>query len=749
LNTPAITRYGEKQGNLSAFAAEPGTLQSRDEFRGTGGSLYYLRYQDITVGSEKVWVEVRDKDSGMILERKQMVPAQDYDLNSIQGRLLLRSPLPSVTGSTTLIQTDSVPGNPLYLVVTYEYVPGVSAIDGYALGLNGFYWLTDFLRLGLTGYKQGQNEQEQRLGGVDVTLRYTPETYVKAEEAHSRGPGSGEHSSVTGGFEFNSAGTVGESADARRVEAQINLSDVAENMKGKAGFYWQDKDKGFSAPGELTPNEGVRQTGGRFSLPLGALFSVDLKGDERESDSQSARSIEGAIRWQLAKEWALALGVRNDDRETAVANASPILSENGERTDLQGRIHYTPLLEDAGGKPQGPANWDLYGFLQGTVSRSGNRHDNDRIGIGGGWQATDRLRLTGEVSAGDGGAGGSIGGDFRVNDRSNVYLTYTMETDRPDSNYRGRYGTAVAGTKYRVNDQMGVYGETRATNGAGPESLVNAFGLELAPNDRWTYGIKTEFGTISDPLAGDLKRQAAGLSAAYKKDLLKYAGNLEYRHEDGTGGERQVWLVRNSLSYQVHPDWRLFAKGNFSFSDTRGTFSDGDFVEVVTGGAYRPVINDRWNALFKYTYFQDTPTLGQLTGSNQVADYSQRSHVLSADVIYDLLPYLSLGGKFGYRCSMLKANRDSGGDWFSSHAFLGVARADLHLVRKWDVVGEYRALAATEAEDMRSGALAAVYYHVLENIKIGVGYNFTDFSDELTNLSYHSHGWFFNVVAGF
>ena len=48
LNTSSITQYGEKRAALSAFASEPGTLQSRDEFRGTGGSLYYLRHMDIT-----------------------------------------------------------------------------------------------------------------------------------------------------------------------------------------------------------------------------------------------------------------------------------------------------------------------------------------------------------------------------------------------------------------------------------------------------------------------------------------------------------------------------------------------------------------------------------------------------------------------------------------------------------------------------------------------------------------------------
>jgi hypothetical protein len=62
-------------------------------------------------------------------------------------------------------------------------------------------------------------------------------------------------------------------------------------------------------------------------------------------------------------------------------------------------------------------------------------------------------------------------------------------------------------------------------------------------------------------------------------------------------------------------------------------------------------------------------------------------------------------------------------------------------------VAEYRVLKATEAQDTRSGFLTALYYHVDKHVKVGVGYNFTDFSDDLTDLSYRSRGVFFNIVG--
>ena len=57
------TSFGEKRWTIDGFGAQPGTIPGRDEFQGTGGSLYFLHEQDILTGSEQVTIELRDKDS--------------------------------------------------------------------------------------------------------------------------------------------------------------------------------------------------------------------------------------------------------------------------------------------------------------------------------------------------------------------------------------------------------------------------------------------------------------------------------------------------------------------------------------------------------------------------------------------------------------------------------------------------------------------------------------------------------------
>nr|WP_234827237.1 hypothetical protein [Sinorhizobium meliloti] len=54
-----------------------------------------------------------------------------------------------------------------------------------------------------------------------------------------------------------------------------------------------------------------------------------------------------------------------------------------------------------------------------------------------------------------------------------------------------------------------------------------------------------------------------------------------------------------------------------------------------------------------------------------------------------------------------------------------------------------------EADTTDYGALAAVYRHVGENFKVGVGYNFGRFSDDLRDLTLNDEGVFLNMVGKF
>jgi len=749
LVSDSATKYGEKRGSLEVFAADPGTLQSREEFRGTGGSLYYLHNMDITPGSERVWVEIRDKDTGLLLKTQQLIAVQDYEVNALQGRITLREALASTAGAGTLVQSGDLSGHPVYLITTYEYAPGVTSVSSMVLGGRASAWVNDHLQVGTSGYNQ--DGPRQNLKGVDATLRYKPGTYVKVEGAQSDGAGSGMQTSQDGGFGFYSPPLLGGKANAQRLEASVDFAEVKDGAKGKATFYWQDREAGFSGPGQISSGgEAITQQGVSATWQVSEATELKLKADEKEATSQTTKAAEVNVSHTLNPNWKAGVGVRADDINTRAtglgtsAGISPTLAQSGNRTDAVLRMDYTP---DADKK----AGWSAYGYGQGTLDKSGTRRGNDRFGLGGERRLNDRFKLGGEVSDGDGGFGARVSGDWQVDDRSSLYTNYTLTPDRTDDGFRGRAGLLTTGGKTRFTDTVSLNAEERYQHGDGPSGLIHAFGLDLSPNERWSTGLKLETGKLSDPLAGDMDRQAVGFSVGYRKDATRYAGALEYRHEDssttsGTSGTRETWLMKNTLGYQVDPDWRFLGRLNFSTSSSSGgAFKDGEYLELVTGYAWRPVKNDRWNTLFKYTYLYNLPSPGQLSNS-LAADFAQKSHVLAVDTIYDVRPWVSVGGKLGVRRGELKDSK-VGGDWYSSTAWLGILRADWHWVHEWDILTELRMLNVEAASDSQAGALVGVYKHLNKHVKLGGGYNFTDFSDDLTDVSYRSRGWFINLIG--
>ena len=60
---------------------------------------------------------------------------------------------------------------------------------------------------------------------------------------------------------------------------------------------------------------------------------------------------------------------------------------------------------------------------------------------------------------------------------------------------------------------------------------------------------------------------------------------------------------------------------------------------------------------------------------------------------------------------------------------------------------EARMLDMADLDESRSGALAVVSRYLGKHLKIGLGYNFTDFSDDLTDLSYDHSGAFLSVTG--
>jgi len=231
------TKFGERRYAIDFFTAEPGTVSSYEEFRGTGGSLYYLRQQDILTGSERVRIEIRDRASGLVSGVVNLTPGIDYNIDYLQGRILLSEPLSSTAKDDLLIRGTALPGDEAYLVVRYEYTPGFDQLDALSVGTQGHYWFGEHVKLGLTANNNSQGDTNSSIDGADITVRMSSESWFKLQDARTEGLITSTYSSTDGGFGFSGSNDAFfqsvQQAGSYRADVSVGLNDFFARSQGR------------------------------------------------------------------------------------------------------------------------------------------------------------------------------------------------------------------------------------------------------------------------------------------------------------------------------------------------------------------------------------------------------------------------------------------------------------------------------------------------------------------------------------
>jgi len=336
-------------------------------------------------------------------------------------------------------------------------------------------------------------------------------------------------------------------------------------------------------------------------------------------------------------------------------------------------------------------------------------------------------------------------------------MNYSLENERTDNGVQFRQGNLTSGIKRRLSDSSDVYLEERYQNG-GQTGLTRTTGINLVPRERWNFSGSTEIGKLRDQLTGALTdRKAAGIKLGYGSEKMQFSSGVEFRRDkaqtldltdnDVTNTKTSTWLLRNNFKLQLTPDWRMLGKVDHSLSNSSlGAFYAGGYTEAVVGYAYRPVRYERISALAKYTYFYNVPASDQVIMQNTLVEYIQKSHVMALDLNYDLTSNWAVGSKYAYRLGQASLDRVQL-NFFNNTASLGVLRLDRRFRKNWDAMAEVRMLTMPSIRQRNTGALTTIYRRIGNNLKAGVGYNFTNFSDDLTDLRYNHRGVFFNLVG--
>src|SRR5690606_15110241 len=172
---------------LRVFGSQAQTAPGHNEFIGTGGSLYYLRHTDVLPGSDIVYLEIRDRTTGRPENRVQLTRGSDYEIDELQGRIILTRPLTQITRENVPSLTGDGPrdGFEQRLVVDYEWVPSSFDSDEITAGFRGKKWFGDHIGIGATYVDENRAGEDYTLYGGDITLQAGRGTYLKAEYART------------------------------------------------------------------------------------------------------------------------------------------------------------------------------------------------------------------------------------------------------------------------------------------------------------------------------------------------------------------------------------------------------------------------------------------------------------------------------------------------------------------------------------------------------------------------------------
>jgi uncharacterized repeat protein (TIGR01451 family) len=754
------------------FGAWLQTARAHDELRGSGGSLYYLSHRNIVEGSEQIRIEIRDKISDRPMANTAQHATIDYEVDYLAGRIMLRDPLSSVAPSPTLVRSGAVDGDRSFLIADYEYIVDGDSDDG-TLGARAAQRLGP-VRLGGTVVNEFRAGGNYTLLGGDLQIDLKKYGVILAEYAHSYGALTSFSRSDDGGLTYaNALGTTPaqdtqRQGNAYKAEADLHFGPISFRP------YFRGIDQGYTDTAHAQ-DAGFMQWGADAAAKYWGI-TLRLHYDERRYQqalvydvggnpvpNASLRETRRDIGGEIGRAFGrvdVRLGARSERADDADATRA------GHRTAIAARVEVriVPPLS-------------LYAAGQYAVEKGGGdattsliARDNSLGAIGAIAQLPWQTKATAEASYGAQGAGGLVSLRSELGPGRVVYGTVTLSQDRDD-----RVSTAVAaGGRERISDAKGnaratLYAEDQFRDGPfvgngtsdGGRAHMQTAGLDLPLSKRLMMGASFERGEVTPsgtPLAGSppLDRTAGSVYASYGGDALRVQVKGELRQDSlsqpGSAApvDELQWLIQSMVTWRVHPDVTLRGKLFLSQSTGPSTTPLARSSEATVGFAWRPSWTDRFALLGRYTWLDEglPPTQAQtgpvdpLTGAPR--GFRERAHVLSLAGDGRVVWRISVGEKIA-----AKLRQETQPDGLTSAwMLLWINRVTLHVTRTWDALAEYRLLFGP-GPALTHGVAVEVNRILVGHLRLGVGWNFSDVSDDETTLGRGTEHGFFVRAQGF
>jgi uncharacterized repeat protein (TIGR01451 family) len=772
---------------VKVFVSDGDAQQQRGhiQMRGTGGSLYYLKHRSILEGSEQIRVTVRDRDSGIILAKIPLTRDEHYSIQYLDGRLFFKYPIPQVVDSFLLTQYNlqtTLNGHPVFIEADYEY-EGLESNGDVSVGVRLRQTITKHARVGFTFVREGKGntgETAYMLWGFDLKLNLDKSTHMVAEFSRSESYDTRAFTSDDGGLTFRRMRRINEDETLSQLSGNAFLvrgvSEVSRYFKWKdkvklsVGAYFAYRDRGFFASFQ-NPEQGSVKGGTLIRAVLFKQHKLQLKYDGLDTtrfDVLTSRlyqynkqmfnlqySYDITKQWNVVVEYAHTADYDERDGLTLHGNfvtlgANWKLNRNIDfilRQQLPvGSVETRQLLPNWADGQDG----NLSGQLDQFATTLGF---NLRVFKETFVSASGILRWSGNHSI-------QAGLKTKLNENTTTYIRERLTFAQQST---GLVHTLVIGAERAASKNSRIYGEYQMDGASTGNNTRAVIGLNhiVQLSKGVLLGGGLERAQFLDPTLGLSSRTVGRISFQLVRfKNLKLSSRVEVRYDgvdprfNQAGSDRiqvvtfnnVVWKINSFLSFLGRVNYAQ--TWNFGLNKGQGGL-EGELLQGTVGLAFRPERFDWFNMLAKYTIRIEQRPLSLQGGETQRA----MTEVFSITPIFELPFRLQILEQVAIK---YREEQVPGLQTASSAVMLWINRLNFHLFKKIDLGVEYRLMwmwqgSAGQALEMSTfdhGVLVEAAYNVHRYFYVGVGYNFTRFTDNLLLDGNRDYSGFFVRAVG-
>lgn len=725
VNNTAATRGTAGEDHLTLFAAKDRQLHTRVDLRAHGGSYFLMAHDNIVPGSEALRVEIRDALApDRVLAVRPLTRSIDYEIDSHTGAVRLFAPLAAFDTRNALNNAGVNGGNPVWLVAEYAYSPERG--DFGTAGARWLHWTPDGFGLGASYTRENTDGTDHTLRGIDVHFRDNDRELFRAEWAHSVAGGTPWYQSLDGGQSFVELGNKN-SSQGRAFKAEFKIPGI-KNTEWENYFARADADftGAYNERGVRRWGTRLRHTAGNREWKLDFTHAVSLPGATRNAAYHSGGTRSESLRVSFTRTFSNGSFATEFLRQYNQTPDTTTGLAHGTTSSLA--IRYEHRMTDR-----------ITLALKQQVTLSSR--DNHQTTLGVNYKMRKDMDFTTELTAGSAGTGARLGFEKRLSDGGTIYGNVNTGADPLTG---GRRNGTTMGASGRITDSLSAHAETETVSTDSENIARRTLGLSQ------TYDAGGGLNTV---MSFERSHERSSLNGNYITNALNisfdYAGLKDTRITAGCEYRRMRGeMSRNAFGFHFNARGRLRPGIDFSAeydfevsSDLELNRADSKSTRAVLGMAFRPLDNDRLNVIARIGRVRDmrSPALN----NSFIPDTITTIYALEG--LYDLRAGLTLHQKIASKTvneTIAPLPRAQ------SHTTLWISGLDFNPRGPWDYRVELRAAHQPTQLNHKDGAAVQAGYTIKDTIRLGVGYNFSSYSDDEFQTLNHSYKGLFFTIQG-